>query len=294
MAAFVRAVETGSFAAAADVLGLSAPMVGKHIRYLEERMGVRLINRTTRRQLLTEVGQAYYDQCRMILADVDAAETMATEQLSAPRGRLRVTMPTVLGRICIAPLLLAMATDFPDLKLEMSFTDDMVDLADYDLAIRSLAESSGGVPGGASMMTRRLSAHQMLVCASPGYLSRHAAPVSHEDVADHEAILFGKHGRRQQWRFPAAAGPPIVIEPPPRVVMDDLAAIADAAASGAGLAWLPSWLIRRYVERGELVVLALGGPSFTYNNNALWHQSARTPKIRTTVDHLVAGLPQLM
>src|ERR1700704_4013471 len=106
MAVFVKAIDLGSFAAAASALDLSGPMVGKHIRFLEERLGVRLINRTTRRQSLTEFGRAYYDRCRVILADAEAADSLAADQLSEPSGKLRVTMPVLLGRRCVIPILL--------------------------------------------------------------------------------------------------------------------------------------------------------------------------------------------
>lgn len=139
MAVFVKAVDLGSFAAASEALDLSGPMVGKHVRFLEERLGVRLINRTTRRQSLTEFGRAYYDRCRVILAEAEAADALAADQLSEPRGRLRVTMPALLGRRCVAPILMEFARKYPRLELELSFGDRIVDLAEdgYDLAIRT-------------------------------------------------------------------------------------------------------------------------------------------------------------
>ena len=117
MAVFVKAVDLGSFAAAAAALDLSGPMVGKHVRFLEERIGVRLINRTTRRQSLTDFGRAYYERCRVVLAEAEAADGLAADQLSEPRGKLRVTMPVLFGRRCVAPILLALAQNIPGLSL---------------------------------------------------------------------------------------------------------------------------------------------------------------------------------
>src|SRR5689334_864170 len=116
MAVFVRAVDLGSFAAAADALDLSGPMVGKHVRFLEERLGVRLINRTTRRQSLTDFGRAYYERCRTILAEAEAADALAADQLSQPCGKLRVTMPVLFGRQCVTPILLTLAQKYPALE----------------------------------------------------------------------------------------------------------------------------------------------------------------------------------
>lgn len=155
MAVFVRAVDLGSFAAAADALEMSGPMVGKHVRFLEERLGVRLLNRTTRRQSLTEAGQAYYERCRAVLAEAEAADGVATDELTEPRGRLRVTMPSLLGRHCIAPLLMKLARKYPRLELDLSFGDPIADIieAGYDLAIRT-----GDLDDQSGLIARRIAA----------------------------------------------------------------------------------------------------------------------------------------
>ncbi|TIV45443.1 MAG: LysR family transcriptional regulator, partial [Mesorhizobium sp.] len=130
MEVFVRAVDLGSFAAAAAALDLSGPMVGKHVRFLEERLGVRLLNRTTRRQSLTDFGRAYYERCRIVLAEVEAADALAADQLSEPHGRLRVTMPAHFGRHCVTPVLLELARRFPTLELDLSLSDRFADLVE--------------------------------------------------------------------------------------------------------------------------------------------------------------------
>ena len=163
MAVFVRAVDLGSFAAAADALEMSGPMVGKHVRFLEERLGVRLLNRTTRKQSLTEAGQAYYERCRAVLTGVEAADAVATDQLSEPRGRLRVTMPAMLGRHCIAPVLLKLARKYPQIDLDLSFGDPIANLieAGYDLAIRT-----GDLDDHSGLTTRRIARQRMVVYLS--------------------------------------------------------------------------------------------------------------------------------
>src|SRR5688572_28093143 len=177
MAVFVRAVDLGSFAAAAAALDLSAPMVGKHVRFLEERIGVRLLNRTTRRQSLTDFGRAYYERCRVVLAEAEAADGLAADQFSDPRGKLRVTMPVLFGRRCVAPILLQLAREYPRLELALSFSDHLANLAEdgYDLAIRT-----GSVENRAGVIVRRVASQQMLVCAAPAYLEAHGWPESIE------------------------------------------------------------------------------------------------------------------
>ncbi|MBP1872092.1 DNA-binding transcriptional LysR family regulator [Ensifer adhaerens] len=191
MTVFVKAVDLGSFAAAAEDLDLSGPMVGKHVRFLEERLGVRLINRTTRRQSLTEFGRAYYDRCRVILAEAEAADALAADQLGEPRGRLRVTMPALLGRRCVAPILTEFARKYPGLELELSFGDRIVDLVEdrYDLAIRT-----GALEDRAGLIARRLASHGMIVCASPSYVERYGAPRQIDDLCGHHAVIYNRPG----------------------------------------------------------------------------------------------------
>ena len=163
MAAFVKAVELGSFAAAAAALDLSGPMVGKHVRFLEERLGVRLINRTTRSQSLTGFGRAYYERCRTVLAEAEAADALAADQLSQPCGKLRVTMPVLFGRRCVTPTLLALAQKYPALELDISFSDRIADLTEdgYDLAIRT-----GDLDNKAGVIARRIARQCMIVSGS--------------------------------------------------------------------------------------------------------------------------------
>jgi len=292
MAVFVRAVDLGSFAAAADALEMSGPMVGKHVRFLEDRLGVRLLNRTTRRQSLTEAGQAYYERCRAVLAEADAADTVVSDARSEPRGRLRVTMPALLGRHCIAPLLMKLARKYPHLELDLSFGDPIADIieAGYDLAIRT-----GDLDDQSGLIARRIASQRMVVCGARSYLRNHGRPKSMDDLAAHQAIIYRRSGRVRPWLFPQEGGPPREIMPAGRLRLDDLEAIADAAVQGMGLAWLPYWLVRERLDTGALVRLFSDQPEFLYECHALWPRSPRLPpKVRTAVDTLAAALPKLM
>lgn len=292
MAVYVKAVDLGSFAAAAAALDLSGPMVGKHVRFLEERLGVRLLNRTTRHQSLTDFGRAYYERCRIVLAEAQAADDLAADQLSEPRGRLRVTMPALLGRRCVAPILLQLAQQYPALELDLFFGDRITDLAEgsYDLAIRT-----GTLEDRAGMIARRIARHRMLVCASPSYLEMHGQPRQIEDLGSHHAIIYSRPGWVHPWLFPREDQPPAEVTPPNRLRLDELDTIADAATAGMGLAWLPSWLIRERVEAGSLVPLLPDQPAYVFDNHALWLQTPHLPlKVRLAVDALVSALPKFM
>jgi DNA-binding transcriptional LysR family regulator len=274
MGVFVKSIDLGSFAAAAEMLEISGPMVGKHIRFLEERLGVRLINRTTRRQSLTDFGRAYYERCRVILAEAEAADALAADQLAEPHGKLRVTMPVHFGRRCVTPVLLELAQRYPSLELDLSLSDRFADLAedDYDLAIRT-----GDLDDKTGMIARRVARQRMVVCASPSYLGSHGEPWAIEDLGRHSAIIYRRSGRVRPWLFPQIDQSPMEIMPVGRLRLDDLDAIADAATAGMGLAWLPFWLVRDRIQTGSLVQLLQGQPEFPYDVHAVWLQTPHLP-----------------
>jgi DNA-binding transcriptional LysR family regulator len=290
MTVFVKAVELGSFAAAADALGLSAPMVGKHVRFLEERLGVRLINRTTRRQSVTAIGLEYYERCRLILAEAAAADALASAQLSEPRGKLRLTAPVHFGRRCVLPIVMGLVNRYPDLQLDLSLTDRLVDLAEegFDLAVRT------GITGDlAAVAGRRIARQRMIVCAAPSYIEANGAPGTVEDLKRHIGVVYRRAGIVPSWQFSAGDRTSLDVLPAYRIIMDDLAAIADAVAGGAGLAWLPSWLIREQLEAGMLVEVLPQLSGFSYDVHTLWPSTpAMLPKVRVVIDALASALPK--
>jgi len=289
MSTFVRAVDLGSFAAAADASGLSPTMVGKHVQYLETRLGVRLLNRTTRRQSLTDFGRAYYDRCRTILDEVAAADALASDHLNMPSGTLRVTMPALLGRMCVAPLLLELARRHPALRLDMAMDDRVVDIAadGYDLSVRT-----GKSEDRSGLNSRRLGSHRMVVCASPRYLDAMGTPQTLMDLPGHEGVTYARPGWGHAWLFLDEDGRTLEISLPDRVRLNDLAAVTDAAAAGAGLAWIPAWLAKPHLDNGSLVEVLGNQPSFAFENHAVWPEARHLPlRVRLVIDMLAAELP---
>ena len=292
MAVFVKVVDVGSFSAAASTLDMSAPMVGKHIQYLERRLGVRLINRTTRRQRVTEFGRVYYERCKVILAEADASDALALDHLSEPRGSLRVTMPVHFGRHCVAPVLLKLAEQHPSLELDLSFNDRIVDLTEdgFDLAIRT-----GQLEDRAGLMARSVARQCMVICASPSYIERNGQPRQTGELGQHYAVVYRRSGPVPLWVLPRKGQPAETIAPPSRLRLDDLDAIADAATAGLGLAWLPYWLVHKRLVAGKLVRVLPDVPGFLYDVHAVWHQEPHTPmKVRMAIDALAAALPKFM
>jgi DNA-binding transcriptional LysR family regulator len=292
MAVFVRVIEAGSFTAAAATLDMSGQMVGKYIQFLEQRLGVRLINRTTRRHSATEFGRIYYERCKVILAEADASDALASDHLSEPRGPLRVTMPVHLGRHCVAPILLKLAEQYPSLELDLSFNDRIVDLSEdgYDLAVRT-----GRLEDRAGLMARSVARQCMVICASPSYIERNGEPKEPRELIQHQAVVYRRSGPVPLWVLPRKGQAPETIAPPSRLRLDDLDAIADAAAAGLGVAWLPYWLVRERLASGALVRVLPDTPGFLYDVHAVWHQGLRMPlKVRLAVDALAAALPGYM
>jgi DNA-binding transcriptional LysR family regulator len=289
MMVFAKAAELGSFSSAARAVGLSAPMVGKHVRFLEARLGGPLLRRTTRRHSLTDLGKVYYERCKRVLAEAEAADAAAAEQLGEAYGRLRVTAPVLFGRKCVAPILVSLADRHPRLELEMSFTDRPIDVlaGDYDLAIRN-----GTPPDSPEIIARRLFRQDMVVCGAPAYLARRGVPRTLRALGEHDAILYSRSGYARGWTFAGPDGRSQEIIPRSRVRLDDLEAIAEAAQGGYGLACLPGWLVRDRLEEGTLESVLADHPGFVIECHALWLRTPHLPpRVRVAVDALAEALP---
>jgi DNA-binding transcriptional LysR family regulator len=289
--AFVTAAEAGSFALAAQRLHLSRSAVGKSIARLEERLGVRLFHRTTRSQSLTEQGQSFYERCARALAELDEAEAELAAGQTVPSGRLRVSVPTLFGRRCVAPLLIELAQRHPQLELEMAFSDRNVDLIEegFDLAIRT-----GVLASSATLAARKLGNQAMIVCATPAYLAAHGTPQTMGELEQHHGLGYYRAGS-MTWRFLDEGGRVKEVQMNSRLRFDDLETIAQAALAGLGITWLPSWLVAGELQRGELVRLLEHERPFSFELHALWPHTRHLPsKVRAAIDQLVAHIPVLL
>ena len=289
IAAFVQATESGSFALAAERLNLTRSAVGKSIARLEQRLGVRLFHRTTRSLSLTEDGQTFYESCLRALKELETAEAALDSGRQTVSGRLRVSMSIVFGRHCVAPILLDLARQHPGLELDLSFNDRPVDLFEdgFDLAIRG-----GNVPDQSGLMIRRLGEQRMIVVAAPAYLARHGAPRTLADLAHHEGLVYGRGNQIKCWSFKGPNGQHIQQTIRCRLRLDDVEALVDAALSGAGLGWLPCWLIAPHVKSGALVPVLAPDLAIGYPMYAVWPQSPHLPlRTRLAIDAIAAKLP---
>ena len=276
---FLQIVESGNLTEAAERLNLTRSAVGKGLARLEARLGTCLLQRSTRRQRLTEDGQAYYEHCLRALAELEAAESVLESGRQQPRGRLRVSVPLAFGHHYAAPALRALLDRYPELEIDLCFSDRMIDLVQegFDMAVRI-----GPLPDTDRLSARRLGQQVMGLAASPAYLQRKGAIGSIEDLAAHRGIAY-RSNTAQRSRL---ASP---------LIVDDLQAVADAAIAGVGLAWLPSWLIAHYALRGQLQAVL---PSYREQPapiHVIWPTAAHMPaKTRCAIDALVAATPSCL
>lgn len=289
---FVASVEAGSFAQAAVRLHLSRSAVGKSIARLEERLGVRLFHRTTRSQRLTDNGALFYERCLRALEEIRGAESQLETGKHQVSGRLRVAVPVLFGRQCIAPLLIELAQEHPGLELEMSFSDRVVDLVEegFDMAVRNGALADSSV-----LVARRLGEHRMVLCAAPDYLLKNGQPQTVDDLRRHTAINYTRAGRVLPWQLMDYDGTSRTFIPRSSLNMDDLQAICDAALAGHGLAWLPCWMVIKEIQQGDLVPLLKQAPDVRFDVHAVWQQTPHLPlRVRIAIDMLVKRLPAVM
>lgn len=292
IAVFVQVVEAGSFALAGQRLALSRSAVGKAIARLEERLGTRLFHRTTRTQILTEDGQLFHERCVRALAELGEAQAELESGRRQPVGRLRVSMPVLFGRQCVAPLLVELARQHVGLSLELSFSDRPVDLVGegIDLAVRI-----GPAPQQGDLVARPLGTDTLVVCASPAYLRAHGRPRRVADLARHHCLLYARSGTAKPWRFVGARGEVTQAPVHSRVHMDDLQALADAAIAGAGLVGLPSWLAADALRGGALERVLPRETVAHQTIQLVWPQQRHLPcRLRTAIDLLVQRVPPLL
>jgi DNA-binding transcriptional LysR family regulator len=293
VAVFVAVAEAGSFAVAAQRLAVTRSAIAKTIARVEQRLKVRLFNRTTRRQSLTDDGHAYYERCVRALAELEAAEECLESGRHEPSGKLRMTVPVLFGRRCVTPIVLELNRRYRELNVEVCFNDRVMDLVEegFDVAVRI-----GALPDSSRLIARRLGLQHMGICAAPEYLARNGRPSSAHELDGHAGIAYvGDNGRPAPWRLHGADG--AIIEPRiiSRLCFDDLQAIADAAIAGAGLAWLPCWMMAPELRSGRLELIMNSEQVVGTEIHAVWPRMTHLPlKVRVMVDALISELPKFL
>lgn len=285
MEVFVGVVEAGSFTAAAKMFEMSVVMVGKHIAELEQRLGTRLLNRTTRRQSLTEIGEQYCEQCRQILAHVQSADSGALAMRSSARGILRISAPVAFGSALLAPSLPDYMAAHPEVSVDLELSERISDVVEegLDAAIRI------GRLEDSTMIARPLQPYGMVICAAPAYLSQHGTPRTPADLAHHQCLDFLHWRRVVRWRLNPSAAPK-----PSRFRSNNGQALKQMALNGFGLAMLAEIVVAEEIAVGRLVpVLRDFMPPMRPLHLIYPRGRQATPKLNSFVDFVVAqfGLP---
>jgi DNA-binding transcriptional LysR family regulator len=281
--AFVKTADLGSFVAAGRALEISASAVGKGVARLEQEVGVRLLQRSTRRIQLTDEGRLFHERSRRILDDLDDAQAMLSHAREVPRGRLRVSAP-IVGYHFLMPVIPDFLASHPEVELDINFTDRTVDLIDegVDVAIRS-----GDLPD-SRLVSRPLNHFRLMLCASPAYLTRHDTPRAVRDLERHAAIRF-RHpssGKLLDWPI---AQPTADAETRLRTVLacNNMEAVLGATLRGLGIACMPDFLVREALADGQLLSVLDEQVGARGQFKALWPSSRHlSPKVRVFVDHL--------
>lgn len=286
MAVFARVVEAGSFSAAARGLGTTTSSVSKRVARLEDRLGVRLIERTTRAFAPTEAGLAFHEHCARILRDVDEAELAVTRLGGAPRGTLRVSAFGALSGPQLGWILGAFAIEYPELRLEVDVGDRVVNLVEegYDVALRGM--ELGAEPEPSSLIARRLATVHSVVCAAPSYLARRGVPTRLEDLADHDCLHYCGLPITREWSFQTPEGVRVV-PVTSRLQINSAPALRGAALAGFGLLRTSRLAVDEAIEAGSLVPVLEAYASIDFGLYAVYPAGKQAlPKVKAFVDFI--------
>ncbi len=284
MTVFVKTVELGSLSAAGEALNMSSQLAGKHLRSLEQLLDVKLLNRTTRRQHLTDFGVTYYERAKNILLEITTAEDLAAATRTIPRGKLRINASVSFGVNALAPALITYMKRYPEVKVELTATNRVVDVIEegFDVVFRigHLTDSS--------LISRALAPYRLVLCAAPGYLKTHTPITTPEDLSQHECMGFLPNVQRSHWTFDSSRGQ-ITVPVSGQYMSDSGEAMVAAALADLGIIVQPLELVMNHLESGRLVALLQDYPVPSVPMHLIYPPDRRmTPKLRSFIDFALA------
>ncbi|MGU7768679.1 LysR family transcriptional regulator [Burkholderia sp. MR1-5-21] len=286
MALFVAAIDAGSLSAAARERGLSLSSVSRYLTMLEERIGTRLIIRSTRMLALTEAGRAYYEKAKRLLAEIDEMEASLTQASEAPIGKIHVCGPTLFGRVFMLPILAKFLVAYPKVTLDVMLLDRQVNLVEegIDIAIRI------GAMEDSSLIARKLGALRWVISASPAYLEERGIPKTIADLDKHDCLIYGQQSISSEWLM-LTDGKPTHVHVPVRMRSNTLDGVVAAAVEGAGLVYAPAWTVADHVAAGRLQVVLRAFELPPRPINAVFtHNRLMAVKVRSLLDYFVDHL----
>jgi DNA-binding transcriptional LysR family regulator len=283
LTAFVRVADNGGFSAAGRKLNMSTTMVSNHVQALEERLGARLLHRTTRKVSLTEVGKAYYDRATQILADLEQADEIAGASQSTPRGTLRIYTATHIVQF-VAPVVAEFLSSYPEVKVDLTIGEKSVDLIDegYDLAVRLTP------PPDSSLIVRSLATWRHVLCCSPAYLEKHGPFQQLSELENHNCIRHVLYPFQDGWHFVDRKGTPAAVRVSGNLVSNSGETLRRAALQGVGVCLAPGFLVGDDLDAGRLIRLLPEYRPVELAMNAVYpHRHLLSAKVRSFIDLLV-------
>lgn len=286
MQVFVYVTQHGSFATAAVNFSVTATMIGKHIKYLEAYLGTKLLNRTTRRQSLTEAGQIYYLECTRILDDIADAENSLQRLENNPKGTVRINSPVTFGNIVLAPILADFLLQYPDINIELILDNGLIDplheQVDVVIRIGELANSS--------LIARKIADYQMVFCASPQYLAQHKTPETLSDLINHQCLGFSYD--HIQANIALRINTHAFDRQHTRLTSNSGQALKVAALKGTGILLQPLLLLQEEFANGELIEILKNHVPPAMPVNVLYKSKTPSLKIRTMIEFILASMQQ--
>ncbi|SHL16194.1 DNA-binding transcriptional regulator, LysR family [Bradyrhizobium lablabi] len=282
LTAFVRVVDSGGFSAAGRKLNMSTTMVSNHVQALEERLGARLLHRTTRKVSVTEVGRAYYDRCIQILADLEQADDIAGALQSTPRGTLRIFTATHIVPF-VAPVVAEFLAAYPGVTVDLNMGERAIDMIDegFDVAIRLMP------PPDSSLIVRSLATWRHVLCCSPAYLEKHGPLRQLSELAEHNCVRHVLYPYQDEWRFVDRKGAPASVRIAGNLVSNSGETLRTAALQGVGILLGPGFLVADDLESGRLVRLLPEYRPVELSMNAVYpHRHHLSAKVRSFIDLL--------
>jgi len=285
---FGQVVEQGGFSAAGRHLNMSVTMVSNHIQALEDRLGVRLLNRTTRKVSLTDIGKEYYERSRQVLMDLDEADEIANAQQATPQGQLRIYTSAVMARF-LNPVIGEYLTLYPKVSVELTAGEAMVNLIEqgYDLAIRPVPTQDS------SLIVRRLASWRHMLCCAPSYLEKSPTPTKPSDLADHNCVRYAFYPYGDEWRFEGPDGRVVSAPVKGNLITNNAETLRSFALEGRGIFLAPSFLIAEEIAQGSLVRLLPDYRPVEFTISAIYANRTHLPaKIRLFLDMMAERFAQ--
>lgn len=289
---FVQVVELGSFTAASKALGVAKSRLSFRVARLEARLGVRLIQRTTRRSHVSEIGRRYYEQCRLLLAAAEQTQRVIDDAQAIPRGRIHIACPVLFAQLLLAPILVEFLRKYPDVQIDLDICHHQADIiaGGYDVAfrVRDTIQDS-------SLVMRSFGMDPQILVASPALLARRGHPALPDDLKRLSSVGVISAEGRHFWHLQDNEGLTDQIEHHPMLVSDDLQVLYQAVIGGIGMAQLPQFVCRGPIAEGRLVPLLPAWTSPAGNVHAVYpSRHGHTPALRSFIDFIAQRMPQVL